>query len=309
MGRLSASSFAVAAAVLCAGVAAAGEGGAVSVEEAYPGLAGGPLTYARLADLPDGILFRAEGIEITKKEIEAEVAGAQEDVRGQLERNRVLVLERLAERRLILRAAGAGTAGGKDGKDGGREGEKAKVEAWAKEITSGVAVSDAETRAFYEANKDRIGTDFDKAADAVKEMLVEEKKEKLLNEHIRTFGKKMVLEVSRAWMAEQAPKALDNPVDRARRSKKPAAVGFGAAGCCGPDRLAPVMAAVAEEMGEKAVAISVDARAEWALAERYRVRTVPTVIFFGADGREVWRREGGMDRNAIAAKLREIAGR
>ncbi len=289
--------------------ARAGETAAVSVEDAYPGLAGGPLMYARLAELPEGVLFRAEGIEITKKDVEAQMAGVPEDARGQLEKNKIFILERMATRRLILKAAGVKESGGKGGKAADRNDDEAKVGAWIEEAVRGVSVSDAEVRAFYEANKDRIGMDFDKVAETVKGMLVEEKKEKALDEHIRAFGKRMVIEVSRAWIAEQAPKALDNPVDRARRSKKPAVVGFGGASCCGPDTMGPVIAAVAEKMGDKAAAIAVDARAEWALAARYGIRAVPTLIFFGADGREAWRSESGMDEDGIVAKLREIAAR
>ena len=62
-------------------------GQASLVGEAYPGLASGCLTYARLSDLAKGTLLEAGDLVITEKEVADEIAKAPPDVQAQLKKN------------------------------------------------------------------------------------------------------------------------------------------------------------------------------------------------------------------------------
>ena len=46
------------------------------VHEVYPGLASSSLTYARLSDLPPGVILKTEGLTLSPKEVADEIAQA-----------------------------------------------------------------------------------------------------------------------------------------------------------------------------------------------------------------------------------------
>ncbi|HIT57392.1 MAG TPA: thioredoxin [Candidatus Galloscillospira stercoripullorum] len=72
---------------------------------------------------------------------------------------------------------------------------------------------------------------------------------------------------------------------------------------CGPCRmLAPVIDALAEKYEGKAIVGKVDVDAESALARRFGVMSIPTVIFF-QNGAEVERKVGVMPQQAYADVL------
>lgn len=72
---------------------------------------------------------------------------------------------------------------------------------------------------------------------------------------------------------------------------------------CGPCRaMAPAFAATAAALEPAVRFLKVDTEAEQALAARYAIRSIPTLILF-AGGREVARTAGAMDRQAITTWL------
>ncbi len=77
------------------------------MHEVYPGLASGSLTYAKLSDLPAGVVLKTEGLTIGSKEVADEIAQAPEEMRAQLEKNGFFLLENVATRRLLVLQAKA----------------------------------------------------------------------------------------------------------------------------------------------------------------------------------------------------------
>lgn len=74
---------------------------------------------------------------------------------------------------------------------------------------------------------------------------------------------------------------------------------------CGPCRtLAPIVEELAEEYAGAARVVKLNVDDSPALAERYRVRAIPTLILF-RDGEEKERIIGLSNRDAIARKLDE----
>lgn len=208
-----------------AGAARAGAG-ADTVEARHPGLASGALTFARLAELPRGVLVRCGKLEWT----EADLAKVLREFEGppgeELERNAFAILEGEATERLLVldaKAAGGGGAGKPD-----RELLREHLD----RITAKVQVTDAEIAAFYEENRELVGnTALDRLKEPIRRHLSEMKKGQAVREHVRTLGQRLRIEVSANWADAQAPLALDNPADKARRSGKPALVVF--TGPCG----------------------------------------------------------------------------
>ncbi|MDE5900179.1 MAG: thioredoxin [Muribaculaceae bacterium] len=85
---------------------------------------------------------------------------------------------------------------------------------------------------------------------------------------------------------------------------KPTLVDFHAT-WCGPCKMqGPVLEKVKESVGDNANILKIDVDQNQALAARYRVRSVPTLIIFKG-GEPIWRASGLHQADILEAKLRE----
>ncbi len=74
---------------------------------------------------------------------------------------------------------------------------------------------------------------------------------------------------------------------------------------CGPCKMmAPELEKFANEMGEKLKVIKIDVDKHQALAQKYRVQGVPTLILF-RNGQNLWQQAGGMG----SAQLKKVVER
>jgi thioredoxin 1 len=283
---------------------AEGEKKPALVHEVYPGLASGSLTYAKLSDLPAGVVLKTEGLTINRKEVADEVAQAPEEMRAQLEKNNFFLLENLATRRLLALQAKSKT---REQKETTALAERELVQRYLGELVANVQVSDAEVATFYLENKDACGgATLDQVKDQLKQLVLQQKQQNLVDEHVRTLGRRMSIEVSAAWAREQSVLAKDNPVDKARSSGNPSLVDFGSTGCRPCDMLAPILETLKEKYAGKVNVLFVHVGQEQILAARYGISSIPMQFFYDKDGREVFRHLGFWPQAEIEKKLAEM---
>jgi len=276
-----------------------------TVEDLYPGLASGALTFAVVAALPKGVLLRAADLEINEQALMDEIAKAPEELRPQLQKNAFFVLEGLAAEKLILRSAGKDGPQG-DAKPAGTA-DREVLRAYFERLLANVQVCEAELKAFYEQNRDMFGgATLEQIRRQLAAHVRDQKRQDVVTEHIRTLGKRMRIEVARHWMEEQAVLSRDNPVDKARGSGKPSLVDFGADGCLPCDMMTPILASLKQEYAGRLNVLFVHVRQEQVLGARYGVRSIPVQVFFDKDGKEVFRHTGFFPQEAIEKKLAEI---
>ncbi len=81
---------------------------------------------------------------------------------------------------------------------------------------------------------------------------------------------------------------------------------LGAKTCIPCKMMAPILVELEKEYKGKAAVVFIDVREDYDAAERFRIRAIPTQIFFDAAGREVSRHEGFMDKKTASGTLNKL---
>ncbi len=278
---------------------------ATLMNDAYPGLASGCLTYARLSDLPKGTLLKAGDLVITEKDVADEIAKAPQEVQAQLKKNAFFMLEQAAGHKLIVQVAKAEAA--KTGKELPSQVDRLVVDYHLGGLAEKVEATDAEVADFYQKNKAMVGNaTLDQVKAEIRNYLVREKQQAVIAKYVETLGQRTPIDVSAAWVKEQAALAKDNLVDKARTSGRPSMVDFGASGCQPCEMMAPILETLKKKHEGKANILFVHVRDEQVLAARYGVQSIPVQVFFDKDGKEVFRHVGFFPQDGIEKKLAEL---
>lgn len=86
----------------------------------------------------------------------------------------------------------------------------------------------------------------------------------------------------------------------------PRLVDLGANKCIPCKMMAPILEELKTEYRGRFSLEVIDIRENRGAGQRYGVRVIPTQIFFDASGRELFRHEGFIDKDAILAKWKEL---
>lgn len=97
----------------------------------------------------------------------------------------------------------------------------------------------------------------------------------------------------------------DKELKDALQSGRPVLVDFGSNKCIPCRQLRPILKEVAQEFSGKAHVLVIDVFQHQVLAREHRIHLIPTLIFFNAQGKEVFRRSGVWDKASIAKKLKD----
>lgn len=276
-----------------------------SIEDMYPGLTMGALSYAVAYELPEGVLLKAGRLVINDKELTAEINEADEQVRSQLRKNGVFVLEQIAAFKLLLREARTDAA--KNDTDISEKDDKAIIQDYLQTLVKKVEVADSEIIDFYNGNKETFGgATLAQIRPQIKQFLLQQKQQEYVDEHVRIIGKRMQIEVSASWLKTQAASAQDNPVDKARASGMASLVDFGSTGCVPCEMMAPILKTLREKYKGKIDVLFIHVGEKPILASRYGVQSIPVQIFFDKTGKEVFRHVGFFSQEQIEEKLVEM---
>lgn len=83
-------------------------------------------------------------------------------------------------------------------------------------------------------------------------------------------------------------------------------VDLGAQKCIPCKMMAPILQELESEYRERAAIIFIDVWENSAAAHTFSIQTIPTQIFYDAQGKEVTRHEGFMDKQSIVSQLTKL---
>lgn len=282
---------------------AATDPSAQTVEGLYMGLSSGPLAGATVAELPEGIVLQSGELTVTGEQLDALIteSAASPEEKVALETEAFLVAEQLAIEPLLEREAKQWA------EDQGQSADGATIDAHLQSIAESVTVTDEDVRTFYDGNTEMIGgAPFEQVEEQVRAMVLQEKQQDVIMDHLKGLGERQEVIVSADFLSEVVPKALDNPVDRARRSGKPTFVDFGSEGCGPCDMMAPIIEELEAELGDRVNVVLIQVTENQHLASRYGIRSIPVQFVYDADGREVFNHLGFLGKNEILEELAKV---
>jgi thioredoxin len=259
------------------------------------------------------VVAEVNGQKITVKDFQAELARIPADLRPVYEQNPEEVLDRLISMTLLLQEAkrqglvGSSDLAGLD-KPAIQEGMRRLVE----QSTKGVgAVTDKEVQAFYQQYREEMGgKPLSQVREIIRMMILEQKQQQKIGElvgRLRTIA-------AITTFPEQLPKPPLPPLEAstaeafqaALKSGRPTLVDFGSNNCPACIQLRPVMGALKDAHKERINVLFLEVSANRDLALFYKIRLVPTLIFFDAKGREVHREVGFRGQEAMEKALRDL---
>lgn len=273
-----------------------------TIESLYPNLASGILMYATAAPLPENILLRAEGMEMTQKDIDQFVARQPTRLQPEMAKLGFFALEQVATERILLKLARDEAA--KSNRDVSGMTDDQVRQTFFDNLTRDMIVNDADVEKFYKENETLFcGAPLAQVRKQIESQVLQDKKERFQDDYFRNLGQTMGIVVADAWLKDQAQVARNNPLDQARSTGKPTLVVFSAKSCCGPDKMAPIVGAIQKTFGDSVNCVSIDPRREQVLSTRYGVRTIPTLILYDRSGREYFRNSGLITEKDLVDKI------
>lgn len=293
----------LAALLLIVALFAVGTGSAATtttLEAAYPGLAAGMLKAATLEPMSGDTVFVAEGVKIGQAELLKTIDQQDPKLRTQLQQNLLFMLEQEAVRRILLNEAKkAGVAADKD--------DNKVIQALFERKVADIKVSPEEARAFYQANREMVGeAGFEQVSGEIQQYLLQDKRQKAVVAYVESLGRTVPMRLSAEWVKSQSSSTLNNPVDKARQSKKPTMVEFGATGCVPCDMMQPILENLRKHYPAKLNVVFVHVNEEQVLAARYGIRSIPVQVFFDAAGKEVFRHVGFYAEAEVTKQLEKM---
>ncbi len=108
---------------------------------------------------------------------------------------------------------------------------------------------------------------------------------------------------------EETASAAQRELGAGQAVKLPMLVDLGKGTCIPCKKMKPILEELTVEYQDRAIVRVIDLRYEPQAANQYKIRLIPTQIFYDVDGREVYRHEGFMDKQSIKMKFAEMGVR
>lgn len=263
------------------------------------------------------VLAQVNGEKITVGEFNRELEKAESPLKEMLRENPQQLLEGIIMNRVFLQEAKKQglTPPIKTYKDTDKDAlspEEALIgELIKKKFSTPPTVTKEEIKLYYSLLKDRLGgKPLDEVSPMIEQIIREGKQQEEMKQYVTELRASAKVETDQIRLQKIASKPPESNTEeelkKAFAGGKPFLVDFGANSCLPCRQLRPILKEISKEYAGKAEILVIDVYKYQHLANEYKIKAIPTLVFFDNKGKEVFRQPGAMNKDQIVAKLKEI---
>lgn len=272
------------------------------VQEALPLLSSGPMAFARLIELPEGVLARTEDLTFTEEDLQRELAAMSWSQRTLFDHYSFYLLEQRLSETLLAKEAEHDLS--IRGIDTTKLSPEMIFQKWVPLLLQTMVVTQEDIILFYTENQNRFGnTPFAELEPALHQLLLKRKQREAMESYVRNLGRRTDIAINAEWADRQEKAYQQNPVDQARTLGTPVMVFFDSDTCEPCRHMQPVLDSVADGYGTSLTMVQVNVERNPVLASRYRVQEIPHTLFFDGQGNEVARESGKLTLGHVKSIL------
>lgn len=254
------------------------------------------------------VIATVNEIEITQGYLEKKFQSLPEEYKGVFQNDREGFLDELIIRELLYQEAERlGLGKNVTNIDEAERKKDAYIQELIRELTKKVKITETEMKSFYSARQTEMkGMDYEEVKASIQAYLTQQKQGEMLEKYISDLKNKAKIVKNMEWIKAQEAAKPKNALDDALKNGKPTVLDLGSDSCIPCQMMKPIFEELEKEYKGRANIILLDVYEYRDLANKYRVRAIPTQVFFDKDGNQVWRHEGFLAKEEIIKKLQEL---
>jgi len=173
-------------------------------------------------------------------------------------------------------------------------------------ISSEIEITDEEMKNFYhEHESDKKGAGFEQVKSDIRNYLVQQKQSEVMDKYIEELKNSVEIVLNEEWLKIQQASKPKKPLTEALKNGKPTVLDLGAGTCIPCKMMKPIFEELEKEYEGKANILLLEISGHRDIANKYKVRVIPTQIFFDKNGNQYWRHEGFLSKEEIIKKINE----
>ncbi|RJR17894.1 MAG: hypothetical protein C4582_12280 [Desulfobacteraceae bacterium] len=272
-------------------------------------LAGGLFLYLLAVGKGQGdALATVNGEKITADQFAKAVEKVQEPARTMFKEDPAQFLDIMIIKSLVLQELKAQNF---TSEKGTKDEDELIEEFLEKKFADPPAVSEEEVKAFYETHKERMeGKTLEQIAPMIQQVLGQGKLEEEYARYLAGIREKADVKINQEGLQSVSTKPPDfntkEEFSAALKNGKPLLVDFGSNSCIPCRQLRPILQEISREKAGRMDVLVIDVYRYKDLAQEYKIQVIPTIIIFDAAGKEVFRGQGFMPKEAIMDQLKKV---
>jgi len=173
-------------------------------------------------------------------------------------------------------------------------------------ISSEIEIADEEMKIFYNEHESEMkGASFEQVKSDIRNYLVQQKQSEVMNKYIEELKSNATIVLNEEWIKIQQASKPKNPLTEALKNGKPTVLDIGAGTCIPCKMMKPIFEELEKEYEGKANILLLEISDHRDIANKYKVKVIPTQIFFDKDGNQYWWHEGFLSKEEIIKKINE----
>jgi len=174
------------------------------------------------------------------------------------------------------------------------------------EVSSNIEIPETELEQFYQENQSQIqGAPFEQVKNDIRNYLIQQKQGEAIEQYIEELKSGAEIVLNEEWVKVQQASKPKNPLTEALKNGKTTVLDMGASSCVPCKMMKPIFDELETEYEGKANILLLEISDYRDIANKYKVRVIPTQIFFDKNGIQYWRHEGFLSKEDIIKKINE----